>query len=129
MPARFSVERATLEELDGPSAPLVPHFKEDALPEPLYFDSLYTLDSWAECRESSWSSAHKDHLLQDKISKDEGLLDVKDVDALLKSEPANKLLSTRYDDDPDRPKVLVCHDFEGGYKEDPDLRGYTFEHW
>lgn len=29
----------------------------------------------------------------------------------------------------DRPRLLVCHDFQGGYSEDPNTRGYSFEHW
>lgn len=129
MPTSFRIEKVTLEELDSPSAPLAPQFKQEALPEPLYFDSLYTLDSWAECRDSRWRDAHRSHLLLDSLSEKEGLLSIKDVEALLNSEQARTLLGTRYDDDPDRPKLLVCHDFEGGYKENPDLRGYTFEHW
>lgn len=28
-----------------------------------------------------------------------------------------------------RPHLLVCHDFQGGYKEDAHAEGYTFEHW
>lgn len=29
----------------------------------------------------------------------------------------------------DRPRLLVCHDFQGGYAEDAHAQGYTFEHW
>lgn len=29
----------------------------------------------------------------------------------------------------DRPQLLVCHDFQGGYTDKPHQRGYTFEHW
>lgn len=28
-----------------------------------------------------------------------------------------------------RPRLLVCHDFQGGYTEDAHAQGYTFEHW
>lgn len=29
----------------------------------------------------------------------------------------------------DAPRLLVCHDFQGGYKEHAHACGYTFEHW
>lgn len=29
----------------------------------------------------------------------------------------------------DRPQLLVCHDFQGGYTEKLHQKGYTFEHW
>lgn len=29
----------------------------------------------------------------------------------------------------DKPQLLVCHDFQGGYTENPHQKGYTFEHW
>ena len=30
---------------------------------------------------------------------------------------------------PNRPHLLVCHDFQGGYTESLHAQGYTFEHW
>ena len=30
---------------------------------------------------------------------------------------------------PNRPHLLVCHDFQGGYTESLHAHGYTFEHW
>lgn len=29
----------------------------------------------------------------------------------------------------DAPRLLACHDFQGGYSEDPQTQGYSFEHW
>lgn len=49
-----------------------------------------------------------------------------DVDAYKTQKPSSRAPVCER---PARSQLLVCHDFQGGYSEQKDARGYTFEHW
>ncbi len=114
---------ARADEVDCGSAPLATSACADRLPEPSYFESLDLLDSWADLRQDPGTEQRAARTLNAKRD-DKGLVDIREVDNLLGRSEA--IAEAGKDE---RPKVLVCHDFQGGYKEEPSTRGYTFDHW
>lgn len=93
-------------DLQTPSSTLRQHVDPEALPRPDYFDSLDDLHLWYQMQ---YGDALHDNL-----------------------EPCGRhtgpppVISSRLPDS--RPKLVVCHDFQGGYNEDPRHRGYSLEH-
>ncbi|KIJ27395.1 glycoside hydrolase family 85 protein [Sphaerobolus stellatus SS14] len=82
--------------------------------KPDYIDSIEELLSWIPHRgEDSDLKAIYDltHTQSDALNEDD---------------------HTPFEPEPERKKhskLLVCHDFKGGYTEDPFSRGYSFEYW
>ncbi|PWN48219.1 hypothetical protein IE53DRAFT_207724 [Violaceomyces palustris] len=86
--------------------PLRWELDQDCLPDPSHFDSLEELDEWADQRIPTCPSRR-------------GVL----IDALVEEEEGRERRRGG------SSRLLVCHDFQGGYKERSDRRSYSFEHW
>ncbi|KAN0064903.1 hypothetical protein ACQY0O_001960 [Thecaphora frezii] len=102
-------------EVPSPLAPLRQHIDDDALPFPCYLDSLDHLQDWAEVHlDPPPNLASLDRLVTPSTPT-----------------PSSWSYAANSQDDAQdtRPRLLVCHDFQGGYAERPDRRGYSFEHW
>lgn len=93
--------------------------------EPLYFEDLLLLESWSDLHCSDPVPSHQ-------------FISVSDMEALLAKSQRNQemkkmlaLVQDPYGDeeDPNRPLLMVTHDFQGGYNESTLKRCYTFEHW
>ncbi|KDN53282.1 glycoside hydrolase family 85 protein [Tilletiaria anomala UBC 951] len=133
MPASLDLD-AGPGDLDCLSAPLRPDVDPDMLPEPSYFTELQLLDCWADLRQQTAGATGASAISQDvahPILNDKrgqfGLLDVEDMNELCDS--SLKVGHEEGAEDDFRPKLMVCHDHKGGYKEQPDAQCYTFEHW
>ncbi|TKY87172.1 hypothetical protein EX895_003849 [Sporisorium graminicola] len=92
-------------EIRTPSSTLRQHVDPEALPRPDYFDSLDDLHLW-------YQMLHGD-ALQD---------DLRQCDSY--SGPSRRQAGSMQS----TPKLVVCHDFQGGYNEDPRQQGYSLEH-
>ncbi|CAD6938104.1 unnamed protein product [Tilletia controversa] len=111
--------------LPWPSAPLRPAILNEAHSAPDFFDDLPSLDKWyvAQCRARGLSENH--HLVYSGGQ-------LRSRDELCETADAQKTPGTMKEGskgDDERPKLLVCHDFQGGFNDRPDRRGYTFEYW
>lgn len=95
-------------DLQYPSSPLRQHLDPEALPRPDYFDSLDDLHLWFQMR---YADSEHDHL--EPCKKHSG-----------PSAQAFHLSESKAT----RPKLVVCHDFKGGYNESPLEQGYSLEH-
>lgn len=89
-------------DLDTPAAPLRAVLDPDCFPDPTYFESLDLFDSWADARPAQY--------LNDACER-------------------RRLPMELQRGAVDKPRLMVCHDFQGGYQENPEARGYTFEWW
>ncbi|SPO21966.1 related to Endo-b-N-acetylglucosaminidase [Ustilago trichophora] len=96
-------------DLQTPSSPLRQHLDPEALPRPDYFDSLDDLHLWYQMQ---YGDVLQDHL--ELCSKHVGPPRASSSRTTSSIIPATKL--------------AVCHDFKGGYTEEPSKRGYTLEH-
>ncbi|KAK0532962.1 hypothetical protein OC834_002400 [Tilletia horrida] len=114
-------------KLSWPSAPLrsaaLSHEDRDqtsAVAAADFYDDLPSLDEWFRtCR----------HQQEDVLQVHSGG-NLQHRDELCETADARK--ATVKDDaqkQSQRPRLLVCHDFQGGYNDRPDRRGYTFEYW
>lgn len=95
-------------DLQTPSSALRQHLDPEALPRPDYFESLDELHLWYQMR---YGEAEDDHL--EPCSKHAG---------------PSALVPTSTSSSSKRTKLVVCHDFKGGYNESPYERGYSLEH-
>ena len=96
-------------ELQTRSSPLRPHVDDTVLPYSEYFTTLAELDDW-------WELRHAEPVHASRVS------------TATRQPRATTSSSSPAEPEPE-PKLLVCHDYAGGYTEDPVARGYTFEHW
>lgn len=94
-------------DLQTPSSPLRQHLDPEALPRPDYFDSLDDLHFWYQLQ---YGNALRDEL--EPCSKH--------TESPWRRRKPYKPCSS--------PKLVVCHDFQGGYKEEPHQQGYSLEH-
>ncbi|SNX83101.1 related to Endo-b-N-acetylglucosaminidase [Melanopsichium pennsylvanicum] len=97
-------------ELQTPSSTLRQHLDADALPRPDYFDSVDELHLWYQMQ---YGDTLRDNL--ELCSKH--------------VEPSKAASAASNDHHRPRPKLAVCHDFKGGYSDNPHQRGYTLEHF
>ena len=96
-------------DLQSPASTLRQHLDPEALPRPDYFDSLDDLHLW---HQMNYGDNLQDNL--ESCSQHNGP-PVAGCDR-----PSSPTKAT--------PKLVVCHDFQGGYNEDPQQRGYSLEH-
>lgn len=71
---------------------------QDSLPEPAFFESLDEFFSYADCRNSDPDRAK--------------------LISVIETENKKSIFNRKRD----RPELLVCHDFQGGYNEKDDER-------
>ena len=93
-------------DLQTPSATLRQHLDVESLPRSDYFETLDELHLWYQMQ---YGDTLQDHL--EPCSKHAG-----------PPHASSRQKAER------RPKLVVCHDFQGGYNESPHQRGYTLEH-
>lgn len=96
-------------DLQAPSSSLRQHLDAEALPQPDYFENLDELHLWYQMRHAE--------LLHDHLEPCKN-----------HSGPPTHPASTATAQPKPRPKLVVCHDFQGGYNEDPRQQGYSLEH-
>ncbi|CDW99554.1 hypothetical protein [Sporisorium scitamineum] len=96
-------------DLQTPSSTLRQHLDPEALPRSDYFDSLDDLHLWYQMK-------HGDALR-------DGLEPCNRHTGPPKASSPRPTGSTQT-----TPKFVVCHDFQGGYTENPRQRGYSLEH-
>lgn len=109
----------SIAETSSPSTTIRQYCDPDALPRPDYFESLNELHTWYELR---FGDATDDHLELCSLHKGPR----RDQPSVTGSHPAPTLSQGG---EARRPRLAVCHDFQGGYNERPDARGYSFEHF
>ncbi|SPO23276.1 related to Endo-b-N-acetylglucosaminidase [Ustilago trichophora] len=96
-------------DLQTPSSPLRQHLDPEALPRPDYFESLDELHLWYQMQ---YGDALQCHL--ELCSKHNG------PPTASSSRTTSSIIPPT--------KLVVCHDFKGGYTENTNERGYTLEH-
>lgn len=94
-------------DLQTSSSSLRQHLDSEALPRPDFFETLDELHLWYQMQ---YGDILQDHL--ESCSKH-------------KYPPSHSSSSATAGS---RPKLVVCHDFQGGYTESPHRQGYTLEH-
>ncbi|KAL9940011.1 hypothetical protein V8E36_000716 [Tilletia maclaganii] len=115
-----ALEAQVRSRLPWSSAPMLPFLLSTSPPgAPDFFDGLPALDTWY----SSTQAASQQGEVQSggKLCSRDELCETADA---RKAE-----LKTPEQESKQRPRLLVCHDFQGGYNDDPRRRGYTFEYW
>ncbi|KAE8212305.1 hypothetical protein CF327_g4036 [Tilletia walkeri] len=105
--------------LSWSSAPLRPSSTPD------FFDDLPSLNKWyiAQCKARDLGEKHQLVYSGGQLQHRDELCETADAQ---KTPPAPK---EGPESDTQRPKLLICHDFQGGYNDRFDRRGYTFEYW
>ncbi|KAK0550953.1 hypothetical protein OC845_002417 [Tilletia horrida] len=104
-------------DLPWSSAPL--RSLSGSKPPPDFFDDLAALDIW-----------YKSHLKSENDSRIRSVgSSLKNRDELCETADTQKAPSTISKNASERPRLLVCHDFQGGYNDKASRRGYTFEYW
>ncbi|SJX61862.1 related to Endo-b-N-acetylglucosaminidase [Sporisorium reilianum f. sp. reilianum] len=96
-------------DIQTPSSTLRQHLDPEAFPRPDYFDSLDDLHLWYQMKYGD--------ALRDDLESCDLHTGPPEASSSRSSEPARS-----------RPKLVVCHDFQGGYNEHPAHQGYSLEH-
>ncbi len=98
-------------DLQSPSSSLRQHLDAEALPQPDYLENLDELHLWYQMRHPE---VLHDHLEPCRNHVRPPTHPTSTATDRLKPKP--------------KPKLVVCHDFQGGYNEDPHQQGYSLEH-
>ncbi|KAJ9478149.1 Glycoside hydrolase [Pseudozyma hubeiensis] len=104
--SRAAQHAESLLDLQTPSSTLRQHLDPEALPRPDFFESLDDLHLWYQMHYGD--------------SLNDGLEQCSNHTGPPSPLPSHSALSG--------PKLVVCHDFQGGYNEDPRQQGYSLEH-